>query len=45
MEVPLGMIQEHVGPRPVREVNRKAMVAQLFQKLDALDKRPPQPTK
>ncbi len=40
LEMPEGLVKNHTGPRPVREDNRKAMVAQLFQKLDALDKRP-----
>ncbi len=39
LEVPAGLINEHSGPRPVREVNRRAMVASLFEKLDALDKK------
>ncbi len=40
LELPPGLVKEHVGPRPVREVNRRAMVADLFKKLDALDAKP-----
>jgi DNA helicase-2/ATP-dependent DNA helicase PcrA len=40
LEIPPGLIKEHVGPRPVREANRRAMIADLFKKLDALDSKP-----
>lgn len=36
LEIPPELVQEHAGPRPVREEHRKAMVADLFKKLDAL---------
>ena len=42
IEVPEGLMTEHVGPRPVREGHRRAMVADLFAKLDALDRQPSQ---
>jgi superfamily I DNA/RNA helicase len=38
LELPPKLLVEHHGPRPMREGNRKAMVASLFEKLDALDK-------
>ena len=38
LEIPAGFMKEHSGPRPLREGHRKSMVAQLFEKLDALDK-------
>jgi superfamily I DNA/RNA helicase len=41
VEMPPGLLKEHRGPRPVREGNRRAMVAKLFEKLDALDKAKP----
>jgi DNA helicase-2/ATP-dependent DNA helicase PcrA len=36
LEIPKDLVTEHTGPRPVREENRRAMVADLFAKLDAL---------
>jgi superfamily I DNA/RNA helicase len=39
LEVPVGLFKEHAGPRPLREGHRRSMVADLFSKLDALDKK------
>jgi superfamily I DNA/RNA helicase len=39
VEIPKELIQEHIGPRPVREDRRKSMVADLFAKLDSLEKK------
>ena len=40
LEIPKELITEHTGPRPMRTDQRKRMVAELFQKLDALEKNP-----